>query len=91
MDCGLLKIKVAGINETLEVTIPELTQTGTILTIKGKGIKMLNKNSYGDLYLKLNIEMPKALDKKQKELVSSLADSITKSQYPKKKAFNDKI
>lgn len=85
------KIKVAGINETLEVTIPELTQTGTILTVKGKGIKMLNKNSYGDLYLKLNVEMPKALDKKQKELVSSLADSITKSQYPKKKAFNDKI
>lgn len=85
------KIKVAGINEILEVTIPELTQTGTILTIKGKGVKMLNKNSYGDLYLKLNVEMPKALDKKQKELVSNLADSITKSQYPKKKAFNDKI
>lgn len=85
------KIKVAGINETLEVTIPELTQTGTILTVKGKGVKMLNKNSYGDLFIKLNVEMPKSLDKKQKEIISNLNDSISKSQYPKKKAFNEKL
>ena len=85
------KVKIPGIDETLELTIPECTQNGTLLSIKGKGIKILNKNSYGDLFAKIIVEMPKSLDKKEKKLVEELADSISKNQYPKKKAFNDKI
>ena len=69
----------------------ECTQNGTILTLKGKGIKVLNKNAYGDLFAKIIVEMPKSLDKKEKIKISELADSISKNQYPKKKAFNDKI
>lgn len=85
------KIKIPGINETLELNIPECTQNGTILSLKGKGIKILNKNSYGDLFAKIQVEMPKSLDKKEKKLVEELANSISKNHYPKKKAFNDKI
>ena len=85
------KIKIPGINETLELNVPELTQTGTILKISGKGTKVLNKNAYGDLFAKVNVEMPKSLSRKEKELVKNLDDSIGKSQYPKKKAFNDKL
>ncbi len=85
------KVKIPGINETLELTIPECTQNGTILSIKGKGIKNLNKNAYGDLFAKIIVEMPKSLDKKEKALVADLADKISKNQYQKKKAFNDKI
>lgn len=85
------KVKIPGIDETLELTIPELTQTGTILTVKGKGIKILNKNSYGDLYAKITVEMPKSLDKKEKQIIADLEKSISKNQYAKKKAFNDKL
>jgi len=85
------KIKIPGINETLELTVPECTQNGTIISLKGKGIKILNKNAYGDLFAKIIVEMPKSLDKKEKIKVAELADSISKNQYPKKKAFTDKI
>lgn len=85
------KVKIPGINETLELTIPELTQTGTILTVKGKGVKILNKNAYGDLFAKITIEMPKSLDKKEKQMLADLEKSISKNQYAKKKAFNDKL
>lgn len=85
------KVKIPGINETLELNIPELTQTGTILTVKGKGTKILNKNSYGDLYAKVIVEMPKSLDKKEKQIIADLEKSISKNQYAKKKAFNDKL
>ena len=85
------KIKIPGIDETLELNVPECTQNGTILTLKGKGIKILNKNAYGDLFARIIVEMPKSLDKKEKIKISELADSISKNQYPKKKAFNDKI
>ncbi len=85
------KIKIPGINETLELVVPELTQTGTILTVKGKGTKILNKNTYGDLYAKITVEMPKSLDKKEKQMLEELEKSISKNQYSKKKAFNDKL
>lgn len=85
------KIKIPGINETLEINIPECSQTGTIISLKGKGTKILNKNGYGDLFAKIVIEVPKSLDKKQKEMLEKLSDSISNNQYPKKKAFNDKI
>lgn len=85
------KIKIAGINETLEITIPECSQTGTIISLKGKGTKILNKNGYGDLFAKLVIEIPKSLDKKQKQMLEELSSSISANAYTKKKAFNDKI
>lgn len=85
------KVKIPGINETLELVVPELTQTGTILSIKGKGTKILNKNGYGDLFAKIVVEMPKSLSRKEKELVKNLADSIGNNEYSKKKAFTDKL
>ena len=85
------KVKIPGIDETLELTIPELTQTGTILTVKGKGTKILNKNAYGDLFAKITVELPKSLDKKEKQMLEDLEKSISKNQYAKKKAFNDKL
>lgn len=85
------KVKIPGIDETLELTIPELTQTGTILTVKGKGTKILNKNAYGDLFAKITVELPKSLDKKEKQMLQDLEKSISKNQYAKKKAFIDKL
>lgn len=85
------KVKIPGINETLELTVPELTQTGTVLKITGKGTKVLNKNTYGDLFAKINIELPKSLSKKEKELLKDIDGSISKNQYSKRKSFNDKL
>ncbi|MBQ8468706.1 MAG: molecular chaperone DnaJ [Clostridia bacterium] len=85
------KIDIAGINEKLSITIPALTQTGTIITVKGKGTKVLNKNSYGDLFAKIIVEMPKSLSKRERELVEELDRSILDKEYPKKKSFSSKI
>lgn len=85
------KVKIPGIGETLELVIPELTQTGTILKVAGKGTKILGKDGFGDLFAKINVEMPKSLSKKEREMVQNLADSIGKSQYAKRKSFYDKI
>ena len=82
------KIKVPGISESVDVTVPELTQTGTLVKVSGKGTKVLNKaNAYGDLFVKFVVEMPKSLSKKEKEMVKNLANSISEGEYPKKKQF----
>ena len=85
------KVKIPGINETLEINVPECTQNGTIITLKGKGIKMLNKNGYGDLFAKIYVEMPKSLDKKQKQALADIDKTISSNQYAKKKSFIEKL
>ncbi|MBQ7453309.1 MAG: molecular chaperone DnaJ [Clostridia bacterium] len=85
------RVNIPGINETLVLTVPELTQTGTVIMLKGKGTKILNKNAYGDLYAKVIVEMPKALSKDEKQIVEALDKSINKNNYTKRKQFQDKI
>lgn len=84
-------IKIAGINESLDLVIPELTQTDTVITLKGKGTKVLGKNTYGDLLAKIVVEMPKSLDKKQKDIIGELDKSIPKNNYQKRKAYMDNV
>ena len=85
------KVNIPGINETLVLTVPELTQPGTVIMLKGKGTKVLNRASYGDLYAKIVVEMPKTLSKQDKELISQLDKSISKNAYSKRKQFQDKV
>ncbi len=85
------KVTIPGIAETLTLTVPELCQTGTVIMLKGKGVKILNKNGYGDLYAKIIVEMPKSLDKQEKALVEELDKKINKNNYVKRKQFQDKV
>ena len=85
------KIKINGIDEQLELVIPELTQTDTVITLKGKGAKILGKNAYGDLLAKIVVEMPKSLDKRQKEIIGELDKTISKSSYSKRKTYMDNV
>ena len=85
------KVSIPGINETLTLTVPELTQPGTVIMLKGKGTKVLNRNSFGDLYAKIVVEMPKTLSKQDKALVEELDKNISKQSYTKRKQFQDKV
>jgi len=85
------KVKINGIDEVLELDIPELTQTDTKITLKNKGTKILNRNGYGDLIATVVVEMPKTLGKKEKELIAELDKSISKNSYTKRKQFFDNV
>ena len=75
-----------------ELKIPEGTQDGTMFKIKGKGIKKLrSKNDYGDLYVKVFVEVPKSLTREQKELLQKLEDTFENKQFPRKKEYRNKL
>ena len=85
------KVKINGINEILDLEIPELTQPNTKIKLKGKGTKILNRNGYGDLIATIVVEMPKTLGKKEKELITNLDKSISKNSYIKRKQYFDNV
>ncbi len=75
-----------------ELKIPEGTQSGTVFKIKGQGIKKLrSKNDYGDLYVKVIVEVPKSVTREQRELLRSLDSSFDTKQFPRKKEYKDKL
>lgn len=69
--------------------IPEGTQTGSMFKIKGKGMKYLNKDYYGDLIVFVKVVTPSKLTKLQKDALSSFANSLSPSQEEQIKKFND--
>lgn len=54
--------------------LAEGTQTGSIFTLKGKGIKNVNGRGIGDLYFTVIVDTPKRLNSEQRELIKKLAE-----------------
>lgn len=74
-----------------EVKIPEGTQSGTVFTLKGCGIKKLKGNGKGDMFVKVIVEVPKNVNREQKDLLGKFAKTIDKKQFPKRKAYEEKL
>lgn len=85
------EITVPTITGKVKYTIPEGTQSETVFRLKGKGVKKLNKDSCGDQYVRVKIEVPKNLSKKEKELIRELDKHYDESHYQQRKTFFDKL
>ncbi len=85
------KIKVPIVSGTYDLTIPPLTQSGSIFRIKGKGIKSLRSNAYGDVLITIKTEAPKSLDKAQKEKLMEIKENQNMNSYTRYKSFVDKM
>ena len=71
--------------------IPAGTQPGTVFRLKDKGVKRLRRDSKGDLYVKVNLEIPTKLNNKQKKAISEMAKAVTEDCYQKKGGFAEKL
>ena len=85
------KIKIPTLEGTMDYEIPEGTQTGTVFTIKQKGITAVNSRSKGSLYVKVVVETPKSLSSEQKKLLRQFADSCGEKNFAKKTSFFSKF
>lgn len=63
------------------VTIPEGTSDGTVLRIKKKGIKHLRRDTYGDMYIKIIVDLPTNLSSKQKKAYKEMFEELDKASY----------
>jgi molecular chaperone DnaJ len=59
----------------ITIKIPEGLQHGEKLRVKDKGVP-INKNSRGDLYVTVLVDIPKKLTKQQRQLVEQLRETL---------------
>jgi molecular chaperone DnaJ len=65
------EVTIKSLDGDLIVNIPEGSNHGDVLRVKGKGVPM-GGGKRGDLFIKLNIEMPRKLSKEAKRAVEEL-------------------
>lgn len=68
------KISVPGIDDTLELTVPECTASGTRFCMRGKGVKTVNGT--GNLYVTVEIDVPSKISRDQIKKLNEYEDSI---------------
>jgi molecular chaperone DnaJ len=85
------ELEVPTLDGKEKYTMPEGTQTGTIFRLKNKGIPYLRGSGRGDQYVKVEIDVPKKLNDKQKELLRQFADISGDDVYEQRKGFFDKM
>ncbi|MDR1016092.1 MAG: molecular chaperone DnaJ [Coriobacteriales bacterium] len=92
---GILK------GEHIKLKIPAGTQNGDVLRVKDKGMYAFRKESRGNLYVQVNIAIPRKLTKHAQDLLSELREELGQSpakehrvdphKAKKKKKVGDRI
>ncbi len=86
------EIDIPTLDGTEKYTIGEGTQSGTTFTLRGRGIPNINQpRAKGNLYLTVNVEIPRGLNAKQKEALRAFADSCGESNNEKSSSFFKKL
>lgn len=85
------ELTVPTIDGNVTYRIPEGTQPGDVLRLRGKGVQHCQREGRGDMLIRVVLEVPKRLTKAQKELLQQLEAAMNEKNFEKKETFRDKL
>ncbi|MDR1753901.1 MAG: molecular chaperone DnaJ [Eubacterium sp.] len=85
------EIEVPTIDGNIKLSVPEGTQPETVLRLRSKGVKRLQREGRGDQFVRIIVEVPRNLNKKQKELFMQLESELNDKNFEKRKSFFEKL
>jgi molecular chaperone DnaJ len=74
-----------------KLKVPEGTQAGTVLRLRGKGVPSLKGGAKGDLHVQLRVETPRKLTKRQRELLEELGSTFAPENKPEPRGLFEKV
>jgi molecular chaperone DnaJ len=85
------EFEMAAIDGPVNIKVPEGTQSGKELRIRGRGVPLLNGKGNGDMIVKLLVQIPRKLSKQQRELVQKLGETMATENKPTSPGLLDKM
>jgi molecular chaperone DnaJ len=85
------EIEVPTLDGPTVQTLKRGVQSGDQIIVSGKGIVNVRTHRPGDLYVRLIVETPRNLTKRQEELLRELAEMDHKNISPQRKSFFERI
>ncbi len=73
-----------------KIKIPDGSQTGKRMRLRGKGMSVLRSGQRGDMYVELSVETPAKLNKRQREILEDFAEASGQETSPESANFFDK-
>jgi molecular chaperone DnaJ len=85
------EIRVPTLEGEQVLKVPDGTQSGTTLRLRGKGVPVLNGHGKGDLFVEVRIQTPGKLSKRQKELLQELEGTLQVENKPQRRGLVNKV
>jgi molecular chaperone DnaJ len=73
------------------IKIPEGSESGKQFRLKGKGMPVLRSKSVGDMYIQVEVETPKSLTRRQRELLEEFERESHKETSPESAGFLSRL
>ncbi|MGH9581253.1 MAG: molecular chaperone DnaJ [Terriglobales bacterium] len=74
-----------------KLKVPEGTQTGTTLRVRGKGLPVVNGHGKGDLYVHVRVHTPARVTRRQRELLEELESGSRVDNRPEERRLLDRV
>jgi molecular chaperone DnaJ len=84
------EIEIPTLDGKATVKVPAGTQPGTTFRLKGKGVKNVQGYGFGDLHVRLNVEVPAHLTSAQKAKLEEFATLCNGKESPLSQSFLDR-
>lgn len=84
-------IRVPTISGMANLKVPPGTQSGAVFRLRGKGVPSVRGQGRGDQHVRVSIEVPRDLNREQREKLQAFAATCDKSVTPTLSAWMDKI
>ncbi len=85
------QVDVPTLEGKVKMRIPAGTQSGKIFRLRGKGIPVLGGYGKGDQMVKVVVEVPEQISKRQRQLIAELAAEMGEEVHPQQKSFLEKL
>ena len=86
------QIEVPTLEETTtRVKVPEGTESGKQFRLKGKGMPVLRSKVTGDMYIQVEVETPKNLTRRQRELLEEFEKESHRETSPESAGFFSRV
>jgi molecular chaperone DnaJ len=73
------------------VKVPEGTQSGRQIHLKGKGMPVLRSRQTGDMYVQIVVETPQNLSRRQRELLEEFERVSDEENNPESSGFFSRV
>ena len=86
------EFEIPGIDDgAVHIKLPEGTQSGREVRVRGRGVPYLNEKGSGDLIVKVVVQIPRKLSRAQRDLVAKLADTMSVENKPTSPGLIEKM
>jgi molecular chaperone DnaJ len=85
------ELEVPTLEGPQKIKVPAGTQSGEVLTLRGKGIPHLRANGRGDFHVQVHVTTPKHLSPEQKDLLRKLAQTLDGAEPHEQKNIFGKV